>query len=132
MLSNNIIIILHSILLYTIAISPFINDLHLKKLILIFLIFLCIQFLTNYGKCGLINIERFFLKEKFKEGFCYRLIKPIISYKHNIFYKEYFGIILIYILILYIQLNKAGMNLNIINDYKMIYNNIMKNKTKKI
>lgn len=133
MLSDNIIIILHCILLYCIAISPFVNDLHYKKIILILLIFICIQFLTNYGKCGLINIERFFLKEKFKEGFVYRLIKPVISHKHNIFYKEYFEIVLIYILILWIQLNKGGMDLNIINDYKMIYNDIMKySKTKKI
>jgi len=124
MLSDNIIIIFHGILLYTIAISPFIKDLYLKKMILIFLIFLCIQFLTNYGKCGIINIERLFLKENFKNGFCYRLIKPVISHKHNIFYKEYFGIILIYILILWIQLDKAGMDLNIINDYKRIYYDI--------
>jgi len=126
MLSDNIIIIFHSILLYTIAISPFINDLHLKKMILIFLIFLCLQFLSNYGKCGIINIERFFLKENFKKGFCYRLIKPVISHKHNIFYKEYFGIVLIYILILWIQLDQAGMDLNIINDYKRIYYDIRK------
>jgi len=130
MLSDNIITILHIVLLFVIAISPFINDLHLKKLILIFLIFLCIQFLTNYGKCGIINIERFFLKENFKKGFCYRLIKPVISHKHNIFYKEYFEIILIYILVLWIQLDQAGMDLNIINDYRKIFNDLKNLKFK--
>jgi hypothetical protein len=108
------------------ALSPLITDCYLKKLILIFMIFLCIQYITKYGKCGLINFERFFLKEKFKEGFIYRLIKPIICYKKNIIYKNYFILILIYMIILYIQLDNAGHNINIFNDLKIFYTDLKK------
>jgi hypothetical protein len=126
MLSDNIIIMLHSILLYIIIISPFIDDLYLKKTILIFLLFLCMHFLTKYGKCGIINIERLFLKDNFKQGFFYRLIKPVISYKENYFYIHFFEIIVIYILVLWFQLYKAGIDLNILNDFRLIFNDIYK------
>jgi len=121
MISDNIILLLHITLLYAIALSPFIKDYEYKKLILILLIFLCGQYLTNYGKCGLINIERFFLKDKFKQGFVFRLIKPVICYKRNIFYQHYFELVLIYILVLYIQIRNAGHDLNIFRDIKLVY-----------
>jgi len=121
MMSDNIILLLHISLLYAIALSPFIKDYEYKKIILILLIFLCSQYLTNYGKCGLINIEKFFLKEKFKKGFVFRLIKPIICYKRNIFYQHYFELVLIYILVLYIQIHNAGYDLNIIEDIRLAY-----------
>jgi hypothetical protein len=89
------------------ALSPLISDYEIKKIILFMMIFLVLQCITKYGKCCLINIEKFFLKEKFKEGFIYRLIKPIICYKQNIIYKNYFKLIIIYILVLYIQLKNA-------------------------
>ena len=121
MISNDIILFFHIALFYIIALGPVITDCYLKKVILIFIMFLCLQYVTKYGKCGLINIERFFLKEKFKEGFVYRLIKPIVCYKQNIIYKHYFPLIIIYMIILYVQLEKAGCNLNIFEDFKQIY-----------
>ena len=126
MFSNDIILIIHIILFYIIALTPLINDCYVKKMVLIFVIFLCIQYVSKYGKCGLINIERLFLKEKFKEGFVYRLIKPIVCYKQNIIYKNYFPVIIIYMIILYIQLEKAGCNLNIFEDFKNIYREFRK------
>ena len=126
MLSDDIILFSHIILFYTLALSPLITDCYLKKIILILIMFLCIQYVTKYGKCGLINIERFFLKEKFKQGFIYRLIKPVVCYKQNIIYKNYFKLIIIYMLVLYLQLEKAGCNLNIFQDFKQIYNNFKK------
>ena len=66
MISDDIILLCHIILYYSLALSPLITDCYLKKINLILVMFLCIQFVTKYGKCGLINIERFFLKEKFK------------------------------------------------------------------
>jgi hypothetical protein len=126
MISNDIILFSHIVLFYTLALSPLITDCYFKKIILILIIFLCIQYVTKYGKCGLINIERFFLKENFKNGFVYRLIKPIICYKQNIVYKNYFKLIIIYMLVLYIQLEKAGCNLNIFEDLKKMYNDIKK------
>ena len=113
MISNDIILFFHIALFYIMALGPIITDCYLKRLILILTMFLCVQYVFKYGKCGLISIERFFLKDKFKEGFVYRLIKPIICYKQNVIYKKYFPLIIIYMIILYIQLEKANCNLNI-------------------
>lgn len=108
MISDDIILFCHITLFYILALSPLIKDNNLKKLILVLIMFFCFQYVTKYGKCGLINIEKFFLKDKFKQGCVYRLIKPIICYKQNIIYKNYFTLIIIYMVILYIQLEKAG------------------------
>lgn len=107
MFSDYIILICHIILFCWIVFSPFANNCLYKKAALIFILFLIVQFISKYGKCGLINIEKFFLKDKFKEGFIYRLIKPIISYKINPFGGKYFNLILVYVIILIIQLYKA-------------------------
>lgn len=120
MISDDIILFFHITLFYLLALSILIKDCYLKKIIIILIMFLCLQYTSKYGKCGLINIERFFLKEKFKEGFIYRLIKPIICYKKNIIYKKYFILIIIYLTILFVQLDKAGHNLNIFEDLKKL------------
>jgi hypothetical protein len=121
MLSNDIILFFHIILFYILALSPLVTDCYLKKLILIIIVFLLFQYLLKYGKCGIINIERFFLKEKFKEGFFFKLIKPVICYKRNIIYKNYFMLIIIYILILFSQLKIAGCSFNFYNELKEMY-----------
>jgi hypothetical protein len=58
---ENIITFLHLIFL---MVSPFINEcaIILNAFILIFFFF---HFVFKYGKCGIINIERFFLQEIF-------------------------------------------------------------------
>ena len=124
MISNDIILLCHIVLFYTLTLSPLITDSYLKKIILILIMFLSIQNVSKYGKCGVINCEKFFLKEKFKQGFFYRLIKPVICYKQNIVYKNYFMLTIIYMIILYIQLEKAGCNLNIFEDFKNMYQDI--------
>lgn len=113
MLSDYIIMICHTILFCGIVLSPLINECKYKKITLILILFIILQFVTKYGKCGLINIEKYFLKDKFKEGFVYRLIKPIICYKINPFGGKYFNLLLIYVLILVIQLYKAKCGFNI-------------------
>lgn len=115
MLSDHIILLCHITLLYGIALSPFINDCYYKNMVFVFLLFVLLQFTLKYGKCGLINIERFFLKENFKEGFIYRLIKPLICYKINPFYSQFYSILLIYIVILFVQLYTN-------NCYSILYN----------
>jgi hypothetical protein len=131
MLSDDIILLFHIILFYIFALSPLITDCYIKKIILILMMFLSLQYVSKYGKCGLINIERFVIekvleKKNFKEGFVYRLIKPLICYKQNIIYKNYFSLIIIYMVILYIQLEKAGCDLNIFKDFQKIYQDIRK------
>jgi hypothetical protein len=118
MISDDLILLCHIMLFYSLALSPLITDCYLKKINLILIMFLCIQYVTKYGKCGLINIERYFLGDNFKNGIVYRLIKPVISYKNNIFYEYFFWLIIIYIFILYYQLSKSKKSLiNIIQEY---------------
>jgi len=131
MLSDDIILLFHTILFYIFALSPLITDCYIKKLILILMMFLSLQYVSKYGKCGLINIERFVIekvleKKNFKEGFVYRLIKPLICYKQNIIYKNSFSLIIVYMVILYIQLERAGCDLNIFEDFKKIYQDMRK------
>jgi hypothetical protein len=88
--------------------SIFINDCFLKSNALIFYVFILFHFITKYGKCGIINVERYFLKEKFREGFAFKLIKPVISYKNNFIYESFFEILPVYIFILMIQLYNSN------------------------
>jgi len=104
--NNTIIDTIHIILIITVIVSPILTSCLIKELVLILLVFISIHYITKYGKCGLINIERYFLGDNFKNGIVYRLIKPVISYKNNIFYENFFWLIIIYILILYYQLIK--------------------------
>lgn len=101
---QNIIQLLHIILIITIISSVFINNIEIKKFILAILILLLFQYITNYGRCGLTEIEYMVLGEKYKEGFIYRLIKPVINVSEK--YVEYNIIILhiIWMFILYFQL----------------------------
>jgi hypothetical protein len=122
--NNEIINTIHIILVVIIAFTPIVKSCLLKELVLILLIFVSIHYITRYGKCGLINIERYFLGDNFKNGIVYRLIKPVISYKNNFFYKNLFWLIIIYIFIIYFQLNKnckSIFNSNIIKQIKLKY-----------
>jgi hypothetical protein len=84
--------------------SIFIDDCLIKAYALIFYMFILFHFIAKYGKCGIINIERYFLKEKFREGFAFKLIRPVISYKNNFIYESFIEIFPLYIFILMIQL----------------------------
>jgi hypothetical protein len=116
--NNEIIDTIHILIITTVLLSPIINNCFIKELVLLLLLFITMHYITKYGKCGLINIERFFLGDNFKNGIVYRLIKPVISYKNNIFYEYFFWLIIIYICILYYQLSKSKKSLiNIIKEY---------------
>lgn len=117
MLSDNIILVCHIILLYGIALSPIVDDCYYKNIIFVILLFVWGHFKFKYGKCGLISIEKFFLKENFKQGFVYKLIKPVICYKINPFYSQFYNILILYIFILFIQLYNN-------NCYNIIYTNL--------
>ena len=123
MISDKIICILHIILFLFFILSPFVDDCAWKINSLILLVFILFHFIFKYGKCGIINIERFFLKENFKNGFCYRLIKPVISHKNNIFYEQYFNILVLYIIILLYQVFKNNCLKKLYNIYQTILKN---------
>jgi hypothetical protein len=89
---------------FLLLVSPFIDDCQYKVFSLIFISFMTLHFITKYGKCGLINIEMLLLKDKYREGILFNTIRPVISYKHNIFYKKMFWLFFVYIAILIYQI----------------------------
>jgi hypothetical protein len=54
------------------------------------------QYITNYGKCGLTELEYIIKGKKYQEGFLYRLIKPII-----VIPEKYFNIYILFGLLYY-------------------------------
>lgn len=105
MVTREFITLLHIIFVFLLIVSPIIDDYDLKRLALVLLIFIMVHYKVKYGKCGLINIEKFFLKDNFKNGIIYNLIKPVISYKDNFFYDNLQWLIIIYIGIIIYQLS---------------------------
>ena len=99
-----IINLLHAMLVIFLCISIFINDFQIKKIALTLLIFIFLQFITNYGRCGLTELEYLFKGEKYQEGFIYKLINPIITVPETYFNKYYYCIHITWIIILCVQL----------------------------
>jgi len=101
---DQIILIIHIVFIFCLVSSIFIDDCIHKIYSLIFIVFIFFHYISKYGKCGLINIEMYFLKKEFRKGVLFKTIKPIISYKNNIFYDN-FGtyILFVYIIILMLQ-----------------------------
>ena len=99
-----IIKIIHALLLLFIASSIIIPIKQYKLYALTLLLFILFHHITNYGKCGLTEIEYIFTREKYKEGFMYRLIKPIITIPEKYFDNMLYIIHFIWILILFLQL----------------------------
>jgi hypothetical protein len=101
-----IIQFIHLILVILLICSVFIPDYKIKKYALTFLIFILIQYITNYGKCGLTELEYVIKGDQYQEGFIYRVVKPVISIPEKYFDDYMYLIHLIWIIILFIQLNK--------------------------
>ena len=94
----------HILFVVSCLFAPFVEDCEFKLLMFILTTFTLFHYLLKHGKCGLINIERFFLGDDFKNGIVYRLIKPIISYKNNIFYEKLMFLHITIICVLFYQL----------------------------
>jgi hypothetical protein len=105
MILVNIIKIIHLIIVLAVISAPFINNYKLKETIYVFLIYLLLQYISGYEKCGLTYLEYLIMGEKYKEGFMYRLIKPIIKISESYFDKYIIFVHLIYIYVLHNQLN---------------------------
>lgn len=104
-----IIYFIHLILVLILFCSIFINDYNIKKYSFVFMIFIFLQYITNYGKCGLTELEYIFKKEKYQEGFIYRIIKPIITIPEKYFDNYLFMLHIIWIFILWKQLNNINL-----------------------
>ena len=63
--------------------------------------------MTNYGKCGLTELEYLFKGEKYQEGFIYKTVKPIITVPENYFNNLLYIFHILWIGILWKQLTKA-------------------------
>ena len=100
-----IINLLHLLLILTIISSIIIPYKKLKELIFTLLIFIFVQYITNYGKCGLTEIEYLLKGEKYQEGFIYRLIKPIITISEKYIDMYLYMVHILWIFILGYQLN---------------------------
>lgn len=80
-----IIQLLHLILVILLISSVFVSNYQLKKYSFTFLIFIFVQYITNYGKCGLTELEYVFKGDKYQEGFIYRIVKPVITVPEKYF-----------------------------------------------
>jgi hypothetical protein len=99
-----IINFLHIILILFLSLSIFIDNYRIKKPAFILLILIFGQYITNYGRCGLTEIEYLFMRENYKEGFMYRLIKPVITLPEAYFNKYYYVLHILWIFILWVQI----------------------------
>ena len=99
LLLNYLIKIIHFIIILIIVLSPGINDYDIKKLVLGFLLYLLFQYMTGFNKCGLTELEYYVIGEKYKEGFIYRIVNPMIQVSEHYFdkclYIVHIGLIII-------------------------------------
>jgi len=100
----NLINLIHFIIVLLVVVSPFVNNIVLKKNVLIFLIYLLFQYITGYEKCGLTEFEYLFMGQDYKHGFLYRIINPLIKVPEDYFNKWLIIVHLIYVFVLYYQL----------------------------
>jgi hypothetical protein len=97
----------HLIIIVLVITSVFIPHIYLKQLTIAFLLYLLIQYLTGYEKCGLTDLEYWLMGEKYhQEGFMYRIIKPMIRVPEKYFDNYLFIFHVLWILILAYQLKK--------------------------
>lgn len=105
-----IIQLIHFILVVLVVGSAFIPNYELKKYSFTFLIFIFAQWITNYGKCGLTELEYVIKGEKYKEGFIYRVVKPIITVPEKYFENYLYLAHITWTTILALQLMKNKIN----------------------
>jgi hypothetical protein len=101
---ENIIKLIHLILVIFIIIAPFVNNRQIKINIFIILVYLLFQYLTGYNKCGLTELEYYMMGKDYQQGFLYRLIGPVIKVSEDYFDKWIFIFHFIYVGILGYQL----------------------------
>lgn len=91
---------LHGIICIAIAIAPFVTWKPYRNTACVFLIYLLLQYITGYERCGLTVMEYLILGKKYESGFLYRLINPMIRVPEHYFDKYLIGVHLFYIYLL--------------------------------
>ena len=99
-----IIRLIHYFVILLVLSSIFIPYYKIKKIALAILLFMLFQFITNYGKCGLTELEYLFLGKKYESGFIYRTLKPFIKIPEDYLYKKLYVMHILLIVTLLFQL----------------------------
>ena len=102
----DIIQYLHFLLIICITLSIIIPYTQYKIYILGTLTCLLFRYLSGYTRCGLTELEYIIKGQKYKEGFIYRLIHPILTIPEEYFDTFLFDVHIIWIIILVYQINK--------------------------
>lgn len=109
--------ILHFLIVLGIVLSVFIYSCKWKKIALLFLLFLLLQYLLGFEKCGLTTVEYVILgEEKYQKGFMYRIVNPIIRVPENYFNNGLLFVHVLWIAILLYQLNSMDCTFNLIGN----------------
>jgi hypothetical protein len=91
---------IHYAIILAIAIAPFVTWPLYRNTACIFLIYLLLQYITGYERCGLTVMEFLVLGKKYESGFLYRVINPVIKVPEHYFDKYLIGVHLFYIYLL--------------------------------
>ena len=89
----------------------------LKKISLILLLFTLFQYITNYAKCGLIELDFLLNGDKYKDGYLYKIIKPLFKPPNDYFEGKYYWYNLLLILILTQQIMFNKKNYLVLSKY---------------
>lgn len=97
--------VIHLIIVVGLIASVFVENCLLKTLALTLLIFLMIQYIFGFKKCGLTQLEYLFLgEEKYQQGFIYRIVNPVICVPEKYFNNGLFFLHWLWIAVLIYQL----------------------------
>lgn len=103
----DLIKIAHLAIVIGLVASIFVNSCIIKELALTLLIFLLVQYAFGFKKCGLTQLEYVILgKDKYQQGFIYRLVNPVITVPEKYFYNGLFYFHILWIVILIYQIRK--------------------------
>ncbi len=97
--------------------SILLPDYELKKISLIILFFTLFQYITNYAKCGLIELDFLINGNKYKDGNLYKILKPFFKPPVNYFENKYYWYHLVLILIITHQIINNKKNYLILSKY---------------
>lgn len=79
MFISNIIYIIHCLVVLTIVIVPFIDNVPLRELYVLFVPFIVLHWILNNDTCILTLLESYFSGKPMKETFIGRIVGPIYS-----------------------------------------------------
>ncbi|AGD92679.1 hypothetical protein mvi_686 [Megavirus vitis] len=101
---------IHILIIIGVISSIFISNCMIKQLALTLLIFLLLQYLLGFEKCGLTQLEYALLGQKYQQGFIYRVVNPIICVPEGYFNNGFMVVHIVLIIILLYQIYSCFRN----------------------